>query len=190
MLEEGISFNDEEILFLDENNKVIRGNKDFLKSLIYEQPADLVTICELEGQPFQQNPTWSNGPFKIFSLCPAVNIGIGTHNPQKLLDVNGVAQTKSLIVGRESSDFATISGFRSGTSNQPVLSLGIYNPQNQTEHVALELKSAGELSINHNSSYQGATGRVLTISNENRKIVYVNASEETLYARKIVVDEY
>ncbi|MEX1193191.1 MAG: hypothetical protein WEA99_14570, partial [Brumimicrobium sp.] len=132
---------------------------------------------------------WSNGTSKIFSLCPDVYIGVGTNSPQKLLDIRGTTQTRKLEVGREYSGSSLISGFRSNVSSNTVLTLGNYNPQTQTEHVALELKSAGELSLNHNSSYQGATDRVFTISNDNRKIVYVDANDETLYARKIVVDE-
>jgi len=174
MLDEVTSLNSEEILFLDENNKVIRADKNLLKSLVYELPSELISLCDLDGQPFQQSPTWSNDPFKIFSLCPDVNIGIGTFNPQKLLDVNGVAQTKSLIVGRESSNFSLISGFRGGIANQTVLSLGIKNTQPQLEHEAFNLKSGGELSLNYKQLSHYSTGQILTINSEADNVFKIN----------------
>lgn len=176
-------------LFVDQNGRTIPKTLEQLKSDFYaapigDQPASL---CHLGI--IQQNPTWSNGPYKIYSLCPDVNVGIGTNDPQKLLDVRGTAQTRRLQVGRESSGYSLISGFRIGVSNTTILSLGNFNPQTQTEHKILELTSSGEFNLNYNSTHQGATNNIFTISNENRKLLYLNANNATLYARRIIVDQ-
>lgn len=178
----------DKFLFVDPNGRTSTKTLDQLKNVLYAEPIITpISYCDLTG--VIQSPTWSNGANKIYSYCPQVNVGIGTNNPQKLLDVRGTTQTRNLEVGREYSNYSLISGYRTGVTSTPLLSLGQYNPQSQTEHVALELTSSGELSLNHNSNFQSSSDRVFTISNANRKIVYVNANEETLYARKIVVDE-
>lgn len=44
------------------------------------------------------NPTWANGPDKIFTDCPQVFVGIGTSEPQSKLDVRGTTYTNSLAI--------------------------------------------------------------------------------------------
>lgn len=55
-----------------------------------------------------------------------------------------------------------------------MLSLGQYNPQNQSEHTALDLKSSGELSLNYKEMSQGSTGEILSISSENANVLKIN----------------
>ncbi|MDX1652530.1 MAG: hypothetical protein R3277_08565 [Brumimicrobium sp.] len=132
------------ILFVDQYGRTTPRNRDQLKDLIYADAySGLASVCDVEGVVFQ-NPVWNNGPNKIFSRCPQVYVGIGTDSPQKLLDVRGTTQTRILEVGREISSYSLISGYRTGLTNSSLLSLGQYNPQTQTEHLALELKSSGD----------------------------------------------
>lgn len=58
-----------------------------LKGAIYAPPPNPVAICELVG--YTNNPTWFNGPNKIYSPCPDVNVGLSTENPLFKLDVRG-----------------------------------------------------------------------------------------------------
>ena len=46
------------------------------------------------------NPTWASGPNKIYSLCPQVRIGIGTHAPEFKLDVKGIGAFSSIKIGK------------------------------------------------------------------------------------------
>ncbi|MGM0478370.1 MAG: hypothetical protein ACQERC_04030 [Bacteroidota bacterium] len=166
------------------------------------------------------NPVWHNGPYKLFSECPEVDVGIGTKFPNFKLDVRGMTGTGALRVGttNTNADYALIKGMT--TNAQPILTLGkfsgaeekrlelksdggldLYHYDNNHQwtgdpinayhegELIMKLNASGELALNHNSSAQGATDRVLTISNSNRKIVYVNAIEETLYARRIKIDQ-
>jgi hypothetical protein len=173
------SYNGEKILFLDENDRVINGGANLLKSIIYDEDISLpATYCELN--PVLQTPTWANGTNKIFSYCPQVKIGIGTNDPQKLLDVQGTTQTRKLEVGEEYSNYSLISGFRTGVSDVSLLSLGHYNPQTQTEHVNLELTSSGELSLNYKELQGGSTGEILSINSESDNVLKIN-DEGNLY---------
>ena len=162
-------------LFVDQNGKTFPKTLDQLKNDLYAAPiGDLpASICKLQG--IQQNPTWSNGPNKIFSFCPEVFVGIGTNDPQKSLDVRGTTQTRSLEVGREYSNFSLISGFRTGVTNTSILSLGQYDPQTQYEHVALDLKSSGELYLRYRN-IQGSTtpATILNIHTNGADVLKLN----------------
>ncbi len=58
--------------------------------------------CDVNG--IFQNPTWASGPNKIYSLCPQVDVGIGTDMPRSTLDVHGITYTSSLAVGVDPAD--------------------------------------------------------------------------------------
>ena len=166
-------------LFVDQNGRTFPKTLDQLKTDLYALPIDIsASICKLQG--VQQNPIWSNGPNKIFSFCPEVFVGIGTNDPKKSLDVRGTTQTRNLEVGRAYSDFSLISGYREGVASAALLSLGQFNPQTQTEHVALELTSSGELSLNYKELQQGSTGKILSINSEGNNVLKIN-DEGNLY---------
>ena len=168
------------LLFVDQNGRTFPKTLDQLKNDLYAAPiGDLpASLCKIQG--VQQNPTWSNGPNKIFSYCPDVFVGIGTNDPQKQLDVRGTTQTRILEVGREYSNFSLISGYREGVASASLLSLGQYNPQTQTERLALGLTSSGELSLNYEELQQGSTGEILSINSEGDNVLKVN-DEGNLY---------
>src|SRR5690554_6638429 len=70
-------------LTVDKNGKTSTTTMDQLKSTMY---AERFTVCDLAGNPIQQNPSWSAVPYKLYSRCSDVFVGIGTSDPKKLLD--------------------------------------------------------------------------------------------------------
>ncbi|MDX1653489.1 MAG: hypothetical protein R3277_13405 [Brumimicrobium sp.] len=174
------------LLFVDQLGRTHPMSWNQLKTELY---ADRDKFCQPDLT--NPNPIWNNGPNKIFSRCPEVYIGIGTDSPLKLLDVRGTTQTRKLEVGREYSNYSLISGYRTGVNNTFLLSLGQFNPQSQTEHIALELTSSGELNLNYNELIQGSTSKVFTINSvgDSRKLLQLE-NNGLLRARRIKIDQY
>jgi hypothetical protein len=161
--------------------------------------------------PFQcfegYSPVWSNKPGILYTgLAPCNgNVGIGTDSPQARLHVIGSTITSgNLQIGREASNGAMITGYRQGTTNFSLLKLGQYNPQTQVEFTAFNLMSNGELILNRSNNGNflnlrntdqnisvftiDANGN-LRLRNATRDIFHINANTQTVFARKIVVDE-
>jgi hypothetical protein len=57
-----------------------------------------VTFCSnVNDNPSNPlTPYWIYEPYKIYTSCPQIKVGIGLTNPFYLLDVNGTTRTKSL----------------------------------------------------------------------------------------------
>lgn len=96
-------FNDENILVRGANGIVQNFPISGMTNVIYSVSCDLVGV----------NPTWNNGPGKIFVGCPAVRVGIGLTNPSRTLDVQGDAKVSahmwtngSLSVGADMNTFS------------------------------------------------------------------------------------
>ena len=71
--------------------------------------------CDLVGGVVT-NPTWANGPNKLFSECPQVLVGVGTATPTKQLDVVGEAKVSgnlwangSISIGSDLNTFSKLS---------------------------------------------------------------------------------
>src|SRR5690554_1418473 len=92
-----LSYNNEKVLYLDANDKVVKGGVNTLKNLIYaDHIGDLpASICDIGV--LQQNPVWNSAPYKLYSRCPDVKVGIGTHDPQFLLHTEGTGYFKQGI---------------------------------------------------------------------------------------------
>ncbi len=92
------------ILFLDQNGEVQKGEGDILKSLIYQPlPPSFNCINPITGAV--PNPTWANGPSKIYVACPDdARVGIGTNSPKAKLDVRGTTYTTKLAIGGMNPD--------------------------------------------------------------------------------------
>lgn len=71
---------------------------NLLKAHIYAEPV-LVDFYCTEVAPVA--PTWANGPYKLFSRCPDVNVGIGTPHPRVNLDVKGGAHVGKIAVNAD-----------------------------------------------------------------------------------------
>ena len=79
-----------DFLLLNENGAARKGSFEELAgkfvSTIYNTNFPFEpTLCSLPGY----NPIWANGPNKIFTGCPEVNVGIRTDNPLFALHVIG-----------------------------------------------------------------------------------------------------
>jgi len=76
-----LALSTDQILFIDSTGQVRKGDPAGLSGMMYADkgcPAGTIAA-----------PTWANGPNKIYSACPQVNVGIGTNAPDHKLDVRG-----------------------------------------------------------------------------------------------------
>ncbi len=93
-----------DFLLLNANGAARKASYDtllfHLKGGIYEPYPE----SKCSANAVVQNPTWASGPNKIYSLCPQVDVGIGTNIPRSSLDVRGVTYTASLAVGVDPAD--------------------------------------------------------------------------------------
>ncbi len=80
-------------LVLNDNGVAKKGGPDDLLNAIYS-PVNKQCV---EGQLI--NPSWSNGPNKIYVNCPQVFVGVNTIQPRSSLDVRGTTFTEKLAVG-------------------------------------------------------------------------------------------
>lgn len=96
------NFNNKNIILTNENGVLKKMSfetlVDIFKSRSYEPPILLDFYCD---QVAPIAPTWSNGPYKIFSHCQNVNVGIGTNEPVVKLDVRGEAYVKKLSINAD-----------------------------------------------------------------------------------------
>lgn len=88
--------------------------KSFLKTIIYAEPAPTpFDICDVVGG-FIDQPTWVNGPNKLFIPCPQVKVGVGTTTPSHQLTVTQDAKiglnlwANSLSVGADNTNFGKV----------------------------------------------------------------------------------
>lgn len=90
-----------DFLLLNENGAARKGSLEEIAArtgtIIYTPsiPNDPSKFCDLASY----NPMWYNGPNKIYTSCPQVNVGIRTENPRSALDVLGTTFTSNLAVG-------------------------------------------------------------------------------------------
>jgi hypothetical protein len=170
------ALNSEMVLFLDEDGVVKKTSLDELQKNMY-----VSKLCPNNGSAIL-NPTWQNGENKIFSPCPEVNVGIGTGNPSRKLEVIGIAKATSLELGNPSASLALINGFRQSTQYNRLLRLGT-NPPNGSEKLVMELFTNGELTL-----YHDGLGSPFTVFDENQFKLLQLEGTGLLRARKIRID--
>ena len=89
------NFSNKELLLIDGNGNITRGRDVLLTDFLVHE---LYTPWDCDGAVIN-NPRWSNGPNKIFTECPQVNVGISTTTPRVSLDVLGTTYSQKLALG-------------------------------------------------------------------------------------------
>lgn len=194
------------ILFVDDNGRTQAKSLDQMQQSMY-----VSKFCDLNDPNFVvNNPTWANGPNKIFVECPQVNIGIGTNGPRVNLDVLGTTFSNKIFIGGQpevSSERLRITGYSelSNTdifvinnasnnllsfSNQGILKLNYFSSTpsnvfsiNANSDNILTVTDKGELLINGYNSE-----RPLEISSDGYKILQLN-SNGLLRLRELKIDQ-
>ncbi len=71
---------------------------NFVQRGLYVPPVQLDFYC---ANIAPVAPTWSNGPYKIYSHCQDVNVGIATNEPRVNLDVRGTTFTERIAINSD-----------------------------------------------------------------------------------------
>lgn len=87
------------------------------------QPQPPQCPVTIDGTPW--TPNWSSSPGILIAPCPEnIKVGIGTYNPEAMLDVAGTTQTLKLAVGVDAVNmtgrFHLRAGGLSSTSDSPI----------------------------------------------------------------------
>jgi len=164
-----------QILVIMPNGQLKKGGIGMLVDMIYE-----LAVCAPDGMNI--NPTWSNGLNKIFSICPDVKVGIGTDDPNHLLDVRGRIYGKNLLVGNLNANVdALINGYAENTS-QYLLNLGV-KVGALTEEIRFRITNTGTVILRNGGGHS-----LIAYNNVGDKILQLQNSGR-LRAREILVDE-
>lgn len=215
------NYNELSLLVTNQNGVIKKASgedlSNALKSIIYAQPAPppMVSICDLVG--YTDNPTWANGPQKLFVACPNVNVGIGTSTPTHHLTVTGPSKfgstvliDKALSVGTDINTFSKFNilnvnraasiQVRASGNGQPYQRLMFFeydNPDTKimevintaTNRTPFVLRADGQMEIDNGVAkiFHLGTNGMLSISNGTIETFRVEANGMTR-ARKIKVD--
>jgi len=113
--------------------------------------------CKTNENGVVMAPTWQNGPNKIFTPCPEVNVGIGTDAPTHKLQVQGT------IYGSRTAQFAGNVGIGVAPSqfsrlyvNNPTLAVGV-----QVNMIGSTFENARLMYM----EYTNETAEILRVSN-------------------------
>ena len=109
-----------EILVTDPSGNVTRITRDDLLHGLVALPEG-IDACTT---PYKESPKWYNAPYKLFTACPDVNVGVGVTNPKYLLHVEGEAYAVRLKVGDKSAESTALISAFVGNNSQDLLTLG------------------------------------------------------------------
>ena len=162
--------NEDRILFVDEDGRTTPKKLNDLALEMYLEP-----LACFQGY----KPMWYNDEGKLYTghltgTGCETNVGIGTADPESKLHVIGLTRTSRLHVGHyNENNTALLSGYRIGSlnSSQSIVTFGRH--LNSVDFNYFDLRMDG----------------TLRLRNQTRDVFLVNVQEETVYARKIVVDE-
>lgn len=201
-----------DILFSDPaNGRTYRAEKDYLTSVVYGSK-----VCSSPNGIYP-NPTWSNGPNKIYVECPEIKVGIATANPthnltnlgdSKLLGHTWLGSTAS--IGADNDNFSRLSirntTYGAGLHINNSGHTGDYNKLLWLEYTnpSTEIMKVTNSVSNYNAFYLNASG-TMVINNGNYNtfdlgsdgtLIMRNATQKTfqfetsglLRARRVKVD--
>jgi len=127
-----------EILVTDPTGNVTKITRGELSSGLGSMPEGIDGCTP----SYTDSPQWYNAPFKLFTACPDVKVGVGTITPKYLLHVEGEAYSMQVRVGNKDSESnALVSGF-SVSGTQDLIELGTY-PYGGAEEVKFKITNDG-----------------------------------------------
>ena len=143
------------------------------------------------------NPVWSNGLNKIYAAYCGnlVNVGIGTTDPQFILDVKGLAYLDRLKVGTTAAiENAMINGFDL-TNSRDLIQLGVHNSSTgDISDIRFLVRHDGSIKgkcLGNNTALEirnGSGHALIAYSNSGTKILQLE-DNGMLHAREVKVDE-
>lgn len=140
------------------------------------------------------DPKWRNGPYKLFSACPDVKVGVGTSNPTHQLTVPvGTTFLNNLLVGNQgSSTTAVINAFVQNHSDK-LLRLGKKIGGTAEEiYLVIDNKGAMSLSNSGNSAsitINNGTGHAMVVYNNAGNKIFQLQDDGLLKGRKMKLDQ-
>ena len=139
-IEEAIGFDATDLLLVKSDGSILKSGIGAVSEASYSK-----TCSAING--IYYNPTWNNGPNKIFVECPEIFVGIGTSTPAYNLDVRGIGYfSNSIRVGNvQTSTFANaalIEGERIAAHTNPLIRLSVRNTDG-TNDVRFKVENDG-----------------------------------------------
>jgi hypothetical protein len=186
---------DLDLLFFDrESGQIEKSGVAEMAQFMYSKQ------CDIENGIIV-NPVWNNGPNKIFTPCPQINVGIGTTEPTHSLHVIGDALFQSTLqtsgnvgIGQAPTSFSRMT-IKSNNSGAGLEVNGTGNTQQfnkllflQYDNPSTELIKVVNTETNNVPFFLEANGR-MTIHNGERKILQLNP-DGVLQTRTVKVDVY
>jgi hypothetical protein len=133
-------------------------------------PGGALSECQLAGG--SNLGRWLNGPNKLFTNCPDVNVGIGINNPRSKLDVIGITSSTAISIGADPSTMGNdvfrfrIKGFAVG-NNAKLLEI------NNNVAQVFSVSNQGFVDVN---------GQIaITSSNNNTKLLVSGSASNTRF---------
>lgn len=182
------AINDSTTILVKQSNGQLKtvGLKDLIIGIYSKDCGDPVPV---------PNPIWANGINKLFvNYCDQVNVGIGTNNPQYILDVKGLTYLNRLKVGStDAIDNAMINGY-DVTNSRDLIQLGVHNTTtSNTSDTRFLVRHNGSVScktVGANTAFEvrnGSGHAVIIFSNSGNKILQLEDGG-LMRAREIKVD--
>ncbi len=91
-----VPIDDKEIIIIDNNGNLKKASHEQMATYLINSLYNSSKNCVGD---YLANPTWMNGPKKIYTKCPEVFVGINTNTPRVNLDVIGTIYGQKLRIG-------------------------------------------------------------------------------------------
>lgn len=177
------NLSNKEVVFVNENGAMLKSGFPTLATQLYSLE------CLQLPDGTTMNPTWSNGPSKIFVACPNdARVGIGTNEPRSKLDVRGTTFTQKIAIGIHPDNMVGIFHLRTNSATNSNTMFLVESPSKKL----LELTNQGLLTteriyIKNTTTNTTGSDYVLQVENSTQKILQLQ-SNGLMRARKIRVD--